>query len=118
MNPNDPVTMIEWGDIKKEQGDEEYKTLYQKAFDAYSKRYELNTLHDFEYSWFAHVAEKLGKHGLAHEIRASNTKQKGDSFFDPNNLIRTQQTQNLLYQFLLYWTGRDQLEIGYKRLRL
>ena len=98
MNPNDPVTMIEWGDIKKEQGDEEYKTLYQKAFDAYNKRYELNTLHDFEYSWFAHVAEKLGKHGLAHEIRASNTKQKGDSFFDPNNLIRTQQTQNLLDQ--------------------
>lgn len=97
MDPSDPETLVEMGRIEKNNNLDKATEYFQKAFDIYNRKFELNKkLRDWEYSWFAAVAEELGKHDFAQKIRESKPQEDSEKLYNAKNLVKTQREQGLI----------------------
>lgn len=90
LNPSEPCVNILLGRIDKSEGKtEEAKAKFQIAFDVYERRWKANSLSRSDYGWFASVAEELGKHDKAFEIRSAKPRMEQTAYYDAENLTQT-----------------------------
>lgn len=90
IDPGHDVALILMGLIEKAEGKgSEANKKFRKVFDMYMRQWKTGTLPNYAYGWFASVAEELGEYNLAKEIRASDPKNKGEAYYDEDNLSRT-----------------------------
>ena len=90
LNPSEPCVNILLGRIDKSEGKtEEAKAKFQIAFDVYERRWRANSLSRSDYGWFASVAEELGKHDKAFEIRSAKPRMEQTAYYDAENLTQT-----------------------------
>ena len=94
MNPDHCPTMITLADIENKKGNHTYaQELNQRAYNMLKGRWKNKSLCDFEYSWFASVADALGLHGEAIEIRYSKPGIANDVYYNEKNLTKTKSGQ-------------------------
>ena len=90
LNPFEPCVNILLGRIDKSEGKaEEAKSKFQVEFDIYERKWKANSLSRVDYGWFASVAEELGKHDKAYEIRSAKPRVEQTAYYDAENLTQT-----------------------------
>ena len=91
IDPEHDIALIELGRIQKSEGDAVgAKEKFRKAYDKYLRQWKTNSLPTYAYGWFASVAEELGENEFAREIRRSTPGPQEDSYYNPENLSKTQ----------------------------
>ena len=91
VDPNHDIALIELGRIQKSEGDNVgAKEKFRKVYDMYLRQWKTNSLPTYAYGWFASVAEELGENEFAREIRRSTPGPQGESYYNPENLSKTQ----------------------------
>lgn len=90
IDPEHDIALIELGRIQESEGDfSGAKEKFQKAYDIYLRQWDTNSLPKYAYGWFASVAEELGYDEFAKQIRKSTPTAQGESYYDPENLSKT-----------------------------
>lgn len=94
LNPSHCSALIELAGMEEAAGNRTHALeLRQRAFDILNEKWKRNTLAAWQWSWFARVADELGKHSLASEIRQSKPKSESEVYFNPDNLTGTKSLQ-------------------------
>lgn len=90
LNPSEPCINILLGRLDKREGKEaEAKEKFQIAYDRYEQKWKTNSFNNSDYSWFASVAEELGKNDKAYEIRSAKPKIEQTTYYEEENLTQT-----------------------------
>lgn len=90
LNPSEPCINILLGRLDKREGKEaEAKEKFLIAYDRYEQKWKANSFNNSDYSWFASVAEELGKKDKAYEIRSAKPKIEQTTYYDEENLTQT-----------------------------
>lgn len=90
INPNHYPSIIEMGQLLEEQGKkEEANTNYERAYDMLMKMWKNGTLEKSGYSWLSFVADRLGHHDIASEVRRSKPSLSDKKYYNDDNLVRT-----------------------------
>lgn len=83
-------SLIELARLEKRDGNyDRANELREKALGIYEEKRKHNCLAKWDWSWFASLAEDLGKYDLAYEIRNSQPKLKGEEYYNRENLTGT-----------------------------
>lgn len=94
LNPNHCSSLIILARLEAADGNQNRaRELRQKAFDVLDEKWKRGTLADWEWGWFASVADELGKHSLATEIRQSIPRLQSEQFYNPDNLTGSKSLQ-------------------------
>ena len=94
LNPDHCSSLIVLARLEAAEGNgSKARELREKAFEILNKKWKNNTLADWEWSWFASVADELGKHSLASEIRQSRPRLQGETYYNPDNLTGSKSLQ-------------------------
>ena len=87
LNPSHCPSLIELARLEYADGNySKARELREKAFEIFDEKWRHNRLSDWEWGWFASVADELGKHDLASEIRQSKPRLKEEKYYNPDNL--------------------------------
>lgn len=87
MDSNHGPSLIELARFKATEGNyTAANELREKAFDIYNEKWKKNSLLSWEWGWFASVADELGRHSIASEIRHSKPRLESESYYNPDNL--------------------------------
>lgn len=94
INPNDGPTLIELARLEESFGNmERVQELREKALAIFSEKRNRNALASWEWSWFASVADELGRHSLASDVRHSKPRLEEEKYYEPDNLVGTKTLQ-------------------------
>ena len=87
LNPSHCPSLIELARLEYADGNySKARELREKAFEIFDERWRRKRLSDWEWGWFASVADELGKHDLASEIRQSKPRLEDEKYYNPDNL--------------------------------
>lgn len=82
------VALCVLGDIYRDREDvEKSKSYYERAYNIFIRRWNEDSLGDFEYGWFEDTARKLGKDDVAQKVADSKPKKKHSDLYSSANLI-------------------------------
>ena len=94
LNSSHCPALIELARMEEAAGNRTHALeLRQRAFDILNEKWKRNSLAAWQWGWFAMVADELGKHSLASEIRQSKPKSESEVYFNPDNLTGTKSLQ-------------------------
>lgn len=84
--------MIVLGEIHRDDDDmDKCDELFQQAYNILYRKWKDGSIKNFQYSWLSRLADDLGKHDIANEVRASKPTRAGESWFNDENLTKTKQ---------------------------
>lgn len=93
LNPMHCPSLIELARLEEADGNyTRARELRDKAFEIFDARWKKNQLESWEWGWFATVADELGKHALASEIRQSQPRLEDEKYYNPDNLTGSKNT--------------------------
>lgn len=93
LNPSHCPSLIELARHEEVDGNRgKARELREKAFEIFDEKWKHNRLANWEWGWFASVADELGKHDLASEIRQSKPRLEGEKYYNPENLTGSKNT--------------------------
>lgn len=96
LSPTDNPSSYLLGKELMEQGKkEEGKKLLEAAFERWQKKFEVNQMEKWDYSWFASCAKALGKHDYAKHIEESEPRVTLEKSYVSGNLTQVKQEQGL-----------------------
>ncbi len=91
LNAN-PCAMITLGRVMRDSENEEESTKwFQQAYNILYRKWKSNSMEEVDYGWLASVADDLGKHDIARQVRASKPKKQSETWFNEDNLTNTKQ---------------------------
>jgi tetratricopeptide (TPR) repeat protein len=89
FDENHNPSLVNYAKILKQKGKkEEAEILLNKAFNNWERKFENNTLQNWDHSWFALCAEELGKLEFAEQIRESAPKKDDNKVYNSENLTK------------------------------
>lgn len=89
INPDHELALIESGRIDKSEGKvSEGEKKLRKAYDILLRKWKTNALGTYGYGWLQNIANELGEKEIAEQVRASNSKLKGEAYYDAENLSK------------------------------
>ena len=90
LDPDHYPAIIEMAKIQKRQGlHEKAQGNFERAYDILMKKWKTGTLDDAGYGWFSSLAERLGHHDVAVEVRMSKPSLENKQYYNDENLVRT-----------------------------
>ncbi|MBD1398830.1 Hsp70 family protein [Pontibacter sp. JH31] len=96
LDPNDPEALLEKGRLQNKRSADSGRDLIETAFNIYKKKFDNNSLSEWEYSWFASTASELGKNDMAMIIRESQPKHKAAGLWNEKNLTKIKSNEGLI----------------------
>lgn len=94
IDPSHCPSMIELADLEAQNGNaEQARDLRQQAYEKLLQRWKTDTMSESDYSWLSYVANQLGHRDIAAQVRSSVPKLETESYYNEDNLTRTNTTQ-------------------------
>lgn len=94
LNPEHSPSLITLARMEKADGNAARASeLREKAFGILNGKWRRNALALWEWSWFASLADDMGKYSLASEIRQSKPRLQKEEYYNPDNLTGTRSFQ-------------------------
>ena len=94
LNPSHCPSLIELARHEAAEGNAiRARELREQAFNVFHEKWCRNALASWEWGWFSSVADELGKHAFASEIRLSKPGIESEQYFNPDNLTGTKSLQ-------------------------
>lgn len=94
LDPNHAPTNIELAGIESRLGHiEESQHLLEVAYDKLMQKWKTNTMSDFDYSWLAAAARRLGHVDIARQVSQSQPGVEKEKFYNEENLTQTRTTE-------------------------
>lgn len=90
INPDYYPSIIEMARLQEREGkQDEAQANYERAYDILTKMWKAETLEKVGYGWLASVADRLGHHDIASEVRLSTPSLSDQKYYNDDNLVRT-----------------------------
>jgi molecular chaperone DnaK (HSP70) len=96
LEPDQPHSLFELGKILKQEGQKKGEDMIEKAFEIWKNKFDINSLHEHEYSWLSSAAEELGMRDFARQVRDSKPKKSNEKLFNYDNLTITQREEGII----------------------